>query len=199
MHGDYRLIPPGWECDGCPYWSVVAPADHPGGVLTAHCPYLDVTESGCLGDSVRIREVDSSRTQYLGPASGRAWRRVRASRRGHRARNQLRLAGAGLDLDGRRRGAGQRQRVGARHRCARAPEFGGLCQVKRGARRSDRLAAASLRLNGARRPHRTRSVRGTVSCSPSPAGRYLAPAHRFSSRRRILYPAAIGCSKKCLP
>ena len=67
MYGDYRLIPPGPECDGCPYWEIVVPMGPNESVPTTRCRYLDIVGNSCVDDSVKVCEVDLPRDQYIGP------------------------------------------------------------------------------------------------------------------------------------
>jgi hypothetical protein len=67
MYGDYRLIPPGPDCDGCPYWEIIAPMRIEGGVPTVRCHYLDRVGDSCIDDGIKSCDVDLPREQYLGP------------------------------------------------------------------------------------------------------------------------------------
>ena len=58
MYDDFRRIPQGDGCGGCPYWVMLAPRTIPGGVPLARCTYLSVDDDPLLNDSIKICDVD---------------------------------------------------------------------------------------------------------------------------------------------
>ena len=58
MLRDFKKIPKGDDCSGCPYWKIIKRKKIPGGVPTVRCEYLDVENNPLINDSIKMCDVD---------------------------------------------------------------------------------------------------------------------------------------------
>ncbi len=64
---DFRRIPPGESCQGCPYWVELSARTIPGGVPFTRCLYLGVDGDPLINDGIKVCDVDLPADMYIGP------------------------------------------------------------------------------------------------------------------------------------